>query len=384
MKRFLQDIFVPTGARRHGRAEWSLHWLLATAIVLPVIGLVAGSFISYQQHEEEARDRLQRNLSTVHEHAVKVLETVELSSRYLDEMLLDVPDQRIRENEADYSRRLRALTDTLPQIADIWIIDADGRPLLSGTVFPIPRHLDLSNRRYFSAHKDGAATGLFVDEVVISRATSTRGQPRFFALSRKRANPDGSFAGVTVISISPEYFEAYYATLPPPIIAELVRADGAVLAHYPEVPQQQGARQADGGPLSQQLAQKREYGTIRAASIVDGKERIFSFRKLPRVDMYITTTVEIENIPAETLRSMASHLIFGVPATVAMIGLYLMALRRARREEATSEMLRAEIARREATEEATRQAQKDGGSRPPRARLEPEDSPTSSSPKSLS
>ena len=55
---------------------------------------------------------------------------------------------------------------------------------------------------------------------------------------------------------------------------------------------------------------------------------------------------------------MSRHLIFGIPATAAMVGLALMALRRTRREATANEMLRAEIARREATEEALRQAQK--------------------------
>ena len=34
MKRFLRDILTPTSAREYGRAEWTLHWLLAAAIVL--------------------------------------------------------------------------------------------------------------------------------------------------------------------------------------------------------------------------------------------------------------------------------------------------------------------------------------------------------------
>jgi two-component system, NtrC family, sensor kinase len=358
MKRFLRDIFVPTGAGRHGRAEWSLHWLLAASIMLPLLGFAAGSVITYRQTEQDARDRLQRNLSTVHEHALKVLETIELASRYLDEVFGDVADQQIRDNEAGYNRRLRALTDTLPQFADIWVIDADGRPLVSGTVFPIPRWLDLSDRGYFRAHRNGEATGLYVDDVVTSRATNARGQPRFFALSRRRAGPGGGFAGVIVMSISPDYFQDYYATLPPPIVAALIRADGAVLARYPELPQPEGARLAGGSELGRQLAQKQEQGTITTTSALDGKERMISFRKLPRIDVYMSAGVDLADIRAATIRTMASHLIFGLPATAAMILLCLMALRRARREAVAGEMLRAEIARREATEEALRQAQK--------------------------
>ncbi len=62
-------------------------------------------------------------------------------------------------SKASYNARLRALTDMLPQLADIWVIDADGRPLVSGTVFPIPRQLDLSDRAYFRVHKDKQVEG---------------------------------------------------------------------------------------------------------------------------------------------------------------------------------------------------------------------------------
>ena len=56
--------------------------------------------ISYRQHLTEARDRLQRNLGTVYEHGLKVFETFEITSRYLDELLSDVTDEQIRADEA--------------------------------------------------------------------------------------------------------------------------------------------------------------------------------------------------------------------------------------------------------------------------------------------
>jgi two-component system NtrC family sensor kinase len=357
MKRFLQDIFVPTGAGRHGRAEWSLHWLLAASIVLPIAIFATGSAISYRQYEQDARDRLQRNLNTVHEHAVKVLETVELSSRYLDEFLQSTTDEEIRANEAGFNRRLKTLTDTLPQFADIWIVDANGRPLVSGTVFPIPRQLDLSDRDYFRAHTTNGSADLYVGDVVTARATNTRGNPRFFALSRKRFDAEGRFAGVTVISISPDYFRDYYATLTQPVVAALIRSDGLVLARFPEILRPDVRLSAD-SPVLQHFKERREAGTVTAVSALDGKERIFAFRKLPRIDAYATTGVDIADIDADWLDGMGRHLIFGLPATIAMIGLCMMALRRARREAVTNDLLVQEIARREASENALRQAQK--------------------------
>src|SRR4029079_18474421 len=106
-----------------------------------------------------------------------------------------------------------------------------------GTVFPIPRQLDLSDRDYFRAQKNNEAQGLYIGAVTTTRATHERGQPRFFALSRRRMGVDGQFGGVTVISISPDYFRDYYATLTQPIVAALVRGDGTVLARYPALPQ---------------------------------------------------------------------------------------------------------------------------------------------------
>ena len=55
---------------------------------------------------------------------------------------------------------------------------------------------------------------------------------------------------------------------------------------------------------------------------------------------------------------MSKHLIFGIPATLAMFGLGVMALRRTRREAVAYDQLRQETALREKAELALRQAQK--------------------------
>ena len=123
------------------------------------------------------------------------------------------------------------MTQSLPQLRDLWVIGADGQPLVSGTVYPMPR-IDLSDRNYFKVHHDTLVSGPYVSQVLEARAANTS----FFAISRKRTI-DGRFAGVTIVSIAPEYFTEFYAQLPPPGTAALLRADGAVLARYPEYPE---------------------------------------------------------------------------------------------------------------------------------------------------
>ena len=121
-----------------------------------------------------------------------MFETIELTSRYLDELLDDVTDEQIRADEADFNARLRALTDTLPQLADIWV-DRVPTAIRScpGTVFPMPRQLDLSDRDYFRVHRDNRGRRALCRRRRARRAPPTqRGQPRFFTLSRKRTGTE--------------------------------------------------------------------------------------------------------------------------------------------------------------------------------------------------
>ena len=207
-----------------------LRVLLVGSIVLPVTLYIVASAISHRQHFDDARDRLRRNLAIVHEHAQKVFETFEFASRYLDETTGNAGDDQIRSFEATYSERLRAMTMSLPQLRDLWIVGADGYPLVSGTVFPMLR-IDLSDRNYFKAYHNNLVTGPFVTEVLEARAANTK----FFAISRRR-EINGKFAGVTTVSIAPEYFSEFYSQIPPPGTVTLLRADGAVLVRYPDFP----------------------------------------------------------------------------------------------------------------------------------------------------
>ena len=356
-RRFFTSKSVPIRGEHEKRAERPLWWLLAASIVLPLLVFAVAAIISYRGHMADARDRLARTLGTVHEHALKVFETFDLTARYLDELLSGVSDEDIRAAEGAFHGRLKTLTDTLPQLADLWIVDRDGHPVVAGTVFPMPR-LDLSDREYFRAHRDNLVQGVFIGEVVRARTANAQGQPRFFALSRKRVGKDGEFAGVTSISISPDYFFDYYSRLPPPAIVALIRQDGAVLVRYPEVSKEVTRVPADGAFL-RAIRQSPEQGSFDVvASPFDGAERIYVYRKIPRHGVYVVHGIEKAAVTDMWLADMSRHLIFGVPATLAMFGLGIVALRRTRREAAAHQELRQETARREVTELALRQAQK--------------------------
>ena len=225
---------IPTAAERAASlAERPLKLLIAASVILPLAIFAIASWISYDQHMTEASDRLQRTVGTMQEHAIKVFETFAISERYLEELFNDVPDTVIRDDEAAYSARIRNFMKTLPQLRDLWVIDRNGRPLVAGTIHPLPADLDLSDRDYFTAHTTGNID-TYISKVVQARAANTN----FFAITRKRTTRAGQFDGVYLVSIAPEYFTRYYSQFPKAevTVSGLSRADGVALARFPAAP----------------------------------------------------------------------------------------------------------------------------------------------------
>ena len=347
------QIPLPAVENTVSRAERPLKLLIAAAIVFPVVIFALASWISYDQHIIDARDRLQRTVDTMQEHAIKVFETFAISERYMEEMFNDKSDAEIRADEPEYSRRIRNFIQDLPQLRDLWVIDAEGRPLVSGTIHPMPSDLNLADRDYFSAHKDGTAPETYIGGTVVARLANTS----FFAVTRKRM-ADGKFNGIYLVSIAPEYFTRYYSQFPKTdvTVAGLVRADGVALARYPQA--QAGARSTPDSPFMRAILTNPLRGATAGTSSFDGAPRIIAYRKLPDQPVYVNAGLDIATVKAEWVRDMATHLVFGLPATLMMVGLGFFALHQARREALAHAQLRHESARRQSTELALRQAQK--------------------------
>ncbi len=336
-------------------AHRPLRLLLVGSVVLPAVLFAFIAWQFYQQQQIDARDRLERTLGMIHEHAVKVFETFSISERYLEEVFRHVSDEEIEKNEAAFSDRIRTALQGIPQIRDLWVIDAKGHPLVSGTIYPMPRTLELADRDYFKAHLSRDEVENYVSEPVVARLAEFS----FFAVTRKRLTTDGRFNGVYLVSISPDYFVDFYSRLPraQTSVAAIVRGDGTILARYPDL-SKSVERLSPNSPVLHALQAGATEGVVEGISSFDKTERVFAFKKLPNVDAMVVTGIEQSQIRADWLRSLSAHLMFGIPATIAMFALGMVALRRAEREASAYGQLRAETARRQVTEQALQQAQK--------------------------
>ena len=323
-----------------------LKTMLAASIVIPLALFSYASWINYRDTIAHADEQLTASLNILSEHASKVLQSVDLATTSVDAIVGDLSDAQIEARQEALHSQLSKLEKALATVAAIFIADRNGRALASSAIFPLPPDTSVADRDYFQAQADRNA-GTYVGAVLQSRAT----KERFFGVSRRRPADDGQFTGIIMISVMPKVFTEFYKQLAGDTSASfsLARRDGAILARYPAPP----GDVTHYGPDSEfvrSIGSQPERGMLTTTSI-DGTQRRIAYRKLGNSDLYVSDGLQTDEIYSRWIRLMASHLIFGIPATLFLFGLVLLTIRR-------TQAFYAEAERRELAEQALRQSQK--------------------------
>ncbi|MFC4171715.1 ATP-binding protein [Microvirga sp. GCM10011540] len=326
---------------------WPLHVLVVASLIGPALFFAYSAWANHRRIEQQAEERIERALDVLQEHTLKAFQTIERTIAETNEILRDLPPEDIRAGEERLQRRLRQTQDHLPQIEAIWVFDRSGRPLVSSTVFPVPRNLDNSDRDYFRAQAEQDA-GTFIGRTI----TAKIGGIQFFVVSQRRPSPDGAFDGIIAISVRPEHFRDFYARMSQGIADSfgLIRADGEFLARYPSRGTETMRLNAQ-STFAQAIRDAPEGGQFTALSQIDGIERRIGYRKVPGFPVYAQVGIETAAIWRELRSAMAGLLAFGVPTTLVLFGLSLYAL-------AQTKSFHAEIERRQNAEAALKQAQR--------------------------
>src|SRR6202023_2507861 len=97
-----------------------------------------------------------------------------------------------------------------------------------------PPNLNVSDRSYFIAQRDGTAKGLFLSEPLVTRSEN---RPRVL-ISRCLENNRGNFSGVVTAIVDLEDLEHFYGAvnLGQASAIHLLRDDGRLLVRNPAVP----------------------------------------------------------------------------------------------------------------------------------------------------
>ncbi len=324
-----------------------LKTMLVASIFFPVAFFVYASWLNYQNAFARADEQLASSLNILSEQASKVFQSVDLTFAGVDAVLGDLDDDQIKASAQTLHFQLTKLEKALAAVDGILVVDKSGHTLVSSAVFPIPSDAGVADRDYYLAQVDRDA-GTYVGQILQPRV---RKEP-FFAISRRRPARNGEFNGVIMVSVVPKVFSDFYNELGRDTSASfsLARSDGAILARHPDPP----GGVTHFGPNSGfmlNITNTPQGGIVTSNNSVDGVQRRIAYRKLGYSNLYVSDGLETRTILANWMRLMASHLIFGVPATTFLFILVLLTKRR-------TQAFYAEAERREMAEQALRQSQK--------------------------
>jgi signal transduction histidine kinase/CheY-like chemotaxis protein len=324
-----------------------LKTMLVASIVFPLSLFAYASWVNYEIALTRADEHLAGSLTILSEQALKVFQSVDLTFTSVGVILGDLSDEQIKASEQSLHLQLSKLEKAVNSVDAIVVADSKGRRLVSSAVFPVTADLGVEDRDYFLAHVDRDA-GTFVGAVSQSRVT----KEFFFGVSRRRPLRDGQFNGIIMVSVVPKVFSDFYDQLATDNSTSfsLAKSDGAILARRPSPP----GDVTHFAPISGfmlNVTSHPEGGIVTSNNSVDGVQRRIAYRKLGYADLYVSDGIKTEAVYAGWLRLMATHLIFGVPATLFLFMLVLLTMRR-------TQAFYAEAERRDMAEQALRQSQK--------------------------
>ncbi|MCI3206888.1 dGTP triphosphohydrolase [Pandoraea capi] len=150
---------------------------------------------------------------------------------------------------------------------------ADAKGNIVTATMPGTAGVNIADREHFRVHLDDESDGLFISHPVFGRVS----RKWVLQFSRRLNNPDGTFAGVVVVSQEPSYFTSDFYTNA--VLGQygqiaVIADDGALLARST------GASVAitGTGELPPFTAEQRSSGVQRDP--IDGVERIVAYRHL--------------------------------------------------------------------------------------------------------
>src|SRR4051794_1103034 len=127
-----------------------LHLMMAASVVLPAVLFAWASWLNYRHEHVIADERIERSLDILHEHTLKVFQTVEGALAQVDEIIRGMPDEAIRGEQPRLHERLKHIVSALPQLRAIFLVDRDGKPLVSSQFAQVPADFNASDRDFFS------------------------------------------------------------------------------------------------------------------------------------------------------------------------------------------------------------------------------------------
>ncbi len=207
----------------HFLAEW-----LALLVLLAIVGAIIGYALAktHGAADTTERDRLQVQARVVEENVGQQLDGINRALVSVREEFLGTPIYSV---SSLLSLRLKALSDAIPGVRSMVLLDPDGTVVATSVDALLGR--DFSDRDYFRVPKSGRDPATLY--VASPYKTSLGNYTIVFA--RAIVGPNGSFAGIVIAALEPEYFEVLMRSVlyAPDMWVSLAHSDGKVFVTMP-------------------------------------------------------------------------------------------------------------------------------------------------------
>jgi PAS domain S-box-containing protein len=293
--------FGPTLAPRRivAALRFLAHYSGAVLGLCAVVLLWAGIDQFLSADKERAEQSAVQNTANLarafEEHIVRSIQAI-------DQTLLYVRDSYSRDPQhfdlSLWTRNSQLLPGSSFQIG---VVDKHGR-LLDTTLDPSAEGLDFSDRDYFLVHSASARDELLISKPVLGRLSNIW----TIQLTRRISAPDGSFAGVALVSLDPQYLGRFYESvdLGAKGSTALIGRDGVVRARAAQGNTAVGQSLA-GLSFFESFASSPA-GTFVGTSPIDHVERIYSYRAVSGYPLIVSVGLAKDEVLARYLQRRIS------------------------------------------------------------------------------
>jgi signal transduction histidine kinase/ActR/RegA family two-component response regulator len=313
--------------------------LFAAAVVLPLLLLAVAGWLNWRQAESQGLHRARQTTEALSEHALRTLRMHELIIDFVDRYVQGWSWAQIQDSR-ELHLLLRHLMERNRDISSIFLLDPQGRGWVSSRSFPMPP-IDASDRDYYQAL-------LKADVLYVSRPAASRlAADRFFAVARRRSSDDGQFDGLIAVSVSPQYFESFYAGLveTPSDAAGLARDDGIILVRHPRLAEA-NSEIPPGAEFMKEMREVRSAGSYIARSAGDGVKRVHAYRRVGDYPVFASYQLSMQAVWQAWWLAMLPYVVACLLAMALMMAAIGLATQYARRTAAEARTQEAEQANR--------------------------------------
>ncbi len=265
--------------------------LIGLALLLSLTVSVA-AMLSLHEMRVDAFERAKdagANIALVIEHDItRNLEFYSLSLQNVADRLADPEVLRLSE----HVQRM-VLFDGRIQAQDLGamlVTDREGHVILDSKVAP-PRKLNFSDRDYFLRQAENDNMGVYISKPFEART----GLGLAIALSLRLNDADGKFAGVVSGGLRVRYFDRLFSgvTLGKNGSIALLYADGTLATRRPAL---ESAAAAAKRSVHLGLFANTTGGTYLDASVRDGVERLYTYRRIGNYPLFVAVGTATDDI----------------------------------------------------------------------------------------